>query len=305
MTDESTPMLDAADRPERDGTPGHIAALLRGLAVLDMFDRDVTVVAIGEIARTLGIHKSSASRVAATLAAAGYLRSTGVQGQYRLGPRLVTLGALADAGSGFEDLVMPHLRELSEATGETGHLAVLDGSNAVTIGVADGWHTVRMHSWIGKSSPAYLSSMGKALLAGRSEAVVRALYPARLAPATNRSITSRDGLLAALERIRHDGYATDDEELEIGLRCVAAPIFDRDGNVVGAISVSGPSQRFSDAALRPLADHVRWAAAKASLALGAPTPEPPWPMFPAASPTALDWVDRSRHPRPAALVEAR
>jgi DNA-binding IclR family transcriptional regulator len=280
-----------------DASSGHIGALLRGLAVLDMFSRDVQVVGIGEIARALGIHKSSASRVAATLAAAGYLRSTGTQGQYRLGPRLVTLGTLATVGDGFEDLVMPHLRALSEATGETGHLAVLDGPNSVTVGVADGWHTVRMHSWIGKSSPAYLSSMGKALLAGRDDEAVRALYPERLEPATNRSITSRDRLLDAIDWIRHDGYATDDEELEIGLRCVAAPVFDRSGTVVAAISVSGPSQRFSDAAIRPLAAQVRWAAAQASQALGAPIPSSPWPAFPVTPPPPLEWVERLRQSR--------
>jgi DNA-binding IclR family transcriptional regulator len=305
MTDGTAIETDERPRTDGDVSAGHIAAVLRGLAVLDMFSREVSVVGIADIARTLGVHKSSASRVASTLAAAGYLRATGVQGHYRLGPRLISLGALADSGSGLEDLVMPHLRALSEATGETGHLAVLDGSQAVTIGVADGWHTVRMHSWVGKSSPAYLSSMGKALLAGRSEAVVRGLYPGPLEPATNRSITSVDRLLDAIESIRARGYATDDEELEIGLRCVAAPIFDRDGLVVGALSVSGPSQRFSDAAIRPLADFVRWAAAQASQALGARSSAAGWPPFPGDPPESLDWVDRVRQQRLSGSIESR
>lgn len=274
---------------------GRVGALMRGLAVLDMFDRDIRTIGIGEMARALEVHKSSASRIAATLAAAGYLQIADGQGRYRLGHRLVSLGALAEEDSTLERVVVPHLRYLSEVTGETGHLAVLDAANALTIAVTEGWHTVRMHSWVGKTSPAYASSMGKALLAGLNLDQVQSLYPqSKLPKATEKSLGNTADLISSLESIRRDGFALDDEELEIGLRCVAAPILDLNGQVVASISVSGPSQRLSPSAMKQVAKHVLWAAGQASVALGGSSHPTGWPSYPKSPPAPLPFVEKVR-----------
>jgi DNA-binding IclR family transcriptional regulator len=189
-------------------------------------------------------------------------------------------------------------------TGETGHLAVLDGPNSLTIGVTEGWHTVRMYSWVGKSTPAYLSSMGKALLAGQHEDAVRSLYPETLATPTRRSIGTRHELVAALRRIKKHGHAVDNEELEVGLRCVAAPIVDANGAVTAALSVSGPSQRLTTDAVRQVAEHVRWIAANASRSLGARNASEGWPAFPLTPPPPLDWVEAVRQQRHAGTQPA-
>lgn len=249
-----------------------VGALLHGLAVLDMFTRDRPVIGIAEVSRQLGVHRSTASRLAATLATAGYLEPAGEQGRYRLAAKLSLLGEIAAAGNELREAALPPLRDLVSRLGETGHLGVLDGTEAVTVAVVDGWQTVRMHSWVGKRSPAHCSSMGKALLAGLRPDEVIARYPDPLLPArTPRTITSRDGLIRCLAEARDRGYAVDHEELEPHLCCVAAPVYGRDGTVVASVSVSGPASRLlDDATVKALATEVRATARQVSTRLGAP-----------------------------------
>ncbi len=176
-----------------DGAKGLIGSLLHGLEILDMFERDRSEIGIGEMAQQLGLHRSTTSRLAATLAVAGYLEPTGEPGRYRLSGKLVTLGELVASEGDVRRAALPYLRDLVQSLGETGHLAILEGTEAVTVGVVDGWQTVRMHSWVGKRSPAHCSSMGKALLAGLDASEIDARYPgARLEARTDRTITGRE-----------------------------------------------------------------------------------------------------------------
>lgn len=262
--------------PPRDGT---IGALLHGLAVLDMFTQDRLVVGIAEVARELGVHRSTASRLAATLATAGYLEVAGEQGRYRLAAKLAVLGEVAAAGSDLRGAALPALRDLVSRLGETGHLGVLEGTEAVTVAVVDGWQTVRMHSWVGKRSPAHCSSIGKVLLAGLRPAELAARYPDRDLPScTPATITSLAELEKCLVDVRSRGYAEDLEELEPHLCCVAAPVFGRDAAVTASISVSGPASRLRDpAAVAATAAAVRDTARQISARLGAPPDIADWP----------------------------
>jgi DNA-binding IclR family transcriptional regulator len=256
------------DRPARDGLVG---SLLHGLAILDMFERDRPVISLPEIAEKLGVHRSSASRLAATLAAAGYLQPAGEKGKYRLAGKLAALGALATDDTELRQVALPRLRDLVDQCGETGHLGILVGAETVTVEVVDGWHTVRMHSWVGKRSPAHCSSMGKSLLAGATGEHLKVIYPdPRLEDRTPASITDRAELERRLAQIRSRGYAEDLEELETGLCCVAAPVFGGSGEVTASISVSGPSSRINETTIPALARDVRQAAWQISQRLGAP-----------------------------------
>lgn len=284
---ESIPQVTGGNRQPG---PTVIVALRRGLDILDMFRADRTVIGIGEIARELDIHKSSASRLAATLASAGYLVAASA-GNYTLGPRLAALGSLVGVRQDLAAVVTPLLKELVERTGETGHLAVLDGTTAKTVQVVDGWHTVRMHSWVGKLSPAHCSSMGKALLAGLSEAELDELYPdPAIAERTDHSISTVAQLRRELARIRRSGHSIDNEELEKGLRCVAAPVFSPAAAVDASISISGPAQRLTRERMATLAPLVRWYAWRASVARGAPTVGEGWPSAPTQQPPDPDWI---------------
>jgi DNA-binding IclR family transcriptional regulator len=194
---------------------GLIGSLLHGLEILDMFERDRPEIGIGEMAQQLGLHRSTTSRLAATLAVAGYLEPAGEPGRYRLSGRLAALGELAAAEGDVRRAALPYLRELVQELGETGHLGVLEDTEAVTIEVVDGWQTVRMHSWVGKRSPAHCSSMGKVLLAGLSAAEFGARYPGpRLAARTDQTITGTGVLRQHLAEVRERGYAVDRGELE-------------------------------------------------------------------------------------------
>ncbi|NKQ57906.1 IclR family transcriptional regulator [Amycolatopsis sp. K13G38] len=270
-----------------------ITALRRGLDILDMFRADRRVIGIGEIAVELGIHKSSASRLAATLASSGYLVAASA-GNYTLGPRLAALGSLAASRQDLTAVVTPFLAELVEQTGETGHLAVLDGTTTKTVQVVDGWHTVRMHSWVGKVAPAHCSSMGKALLAGLSDDELSARYPEQGLPSrTRHTIETVPELRQELARIRRTGASLDHEELELGLRCIAAPIFSPEGTVDASISISGPAQRLSRERMNVLARLVRWHAWRASVARGVLAVPEGWPPAPSEQPPPPDWVDQS------------
>jgi DNA-binding IclR family transcriptional regulator len=242
-----------------------------------MFERDRPVVGVADIARQLDVHKSTASRLSATLAAAGYLEQAGEPGRYRLAAKLAVLGELAARDTELRRAALPHLRDLVQRLGETGHLGVLEGTDAVTVEVVDGWQTVRMHSWVGKRSPAHCSSIGKALLAGLDRAELRACYPdAKLATRTPATIATRAELERCVQSVRAGGHAEDREELEPHLCCVAAPVFDRAGHVAASISVSGPASRFTSGAVPAIAAEVRSAARKISTVLGAPATIPGW-----------------------------
>lgn len=269
---------DAADGTAdgtADGAPrgDQVKALRHGLEILRMVSDEQPVIGVSEMARKIGVHRSSASRLAATLHAMGFLSRAGEAGQYRLGPELIRLGRLASSDIDLVEQAVGPLRRAVEQTGETGHIGMLDGSEAVTIAVVDGWQTVRMHSHVNKRSPASCSSLGKALLSGLTDEGVRDLFAgAPLAVRTEHSITALPVLLAQLAQVRAQGYSRDDEEVELGLRCVAAPIKDAAGTVVASLGLSGPAWRLTPPVVAELAETVRRAAAEATTALGGTPP---------------------------------
>jgi DNA-binding IclR family transcriptional regulator len=250
-----------------------VKALRHGLEILRMISDDQPVVSVSQMARQIGVHRSNASRLAATLHAMGFLSRAGETGQYRLGPELIRLGRLAGRDIDLVQQALGPLRRLVEQTGETGHIGILDGTEAVTIAVVDGWQTVRMHSHVNKRSPAYCSSLGKSLLSGMDDAQVRERFRGqRLTARTPASITSVPALLRELAQVRTDGYAVDNEELEPGLCCLAAPIRDAESVVVAGLGLSGPAGRLTEAVVAGLADAVRQAATETSIAIGGTPP---------------------------------
>jgi DNA-binding IclR family transcriptional regulator len=247
-----------------------VGALLHGLAILDLFSADERVLTVGEMSRRLDMHKSTASRLAATLSTAGYLESAGAPGRYRPGSKLLGLAALAAGGDALPRVATPVLERLVADCGETGHVAVLDGTESVTVGVVDGWRSVRMHSTVGKRSPAHATAIGKALLAALPNAEVKRRYGRRaLERRTPNTIRTVPALLEDLDEVRARGWAADREELEPGLRCIAAPVADHTGAVVGAVGLSGPADRITGTVARRLGRDLRATAAEISAGLGA------------------------------------
>jgi DNA-binding IclR family transcriptional regulator len=263
---------DAADATQLSRTgDGLVGSLKNGLSVFDMFRPDHPTVTVGEIARHLGVHKSSASRIAATLVASGFLRPAQRSAGFQLGGKLSRLGNIAATDNTIADIAHPIMRALVDDVGETCHVGVLEGRDAVTVALIDGLYSVRMHSWVGKTSPAHWTAMGKILLAGLADSTFDMLYTSEKLPvATPHSLTTKSELKAQLVMIHRHGFALDNEELEIGLRCVAAPIFDRDGRVSASLTIAGSSSRMRLSAIDEYVAKVKSAANKISAALGAP-----------------------------------
>jgi DNA-binding IclR family transcriptional regulator len=252
-----------------------LGALRHGLAVLDLFQMDRQTLTATEIARELGMHKSTASRIASNLTLSGYLVPATNGHGYRLSGKLARLGAIASADTDISTASMDHVRALVDDIGETCHVGVLEGHEAVTVVLVDGSYSVRLHSWVGKRSDAYSTAMGKVLLAGLSEPTLDMLFPGKtLEPKTGHTVTTVAALKEQLAQVRKHGFALDDEELEPGLRCVAAPILDHNHHVVAALTIAGASSRLTMAKIDSYVAKVIGCATKISESLGASSQGP-------------------------------
>lgn len=259
--------------PGREGASPLVQSLVHGLQILDLFSDTRPVIGIGEMARELGVHRSTTSRLAATLAACGYLVQTDDPGRYRLGDRLFRLGQLAVPETDLRVIALEELGTLVERVGETAHVGVLDGREVTSILVIDGWRPLRLHGQVGKRSPAHCSSLGKAALSSLSSAQLSRLYAGvKLETFTANSIRTLAGLRAELKRTRERGYALDDQELEIGLRCIGAPVLGPGGEPIASVSISGPLSRMQGDVLGELAAEVPAVAARIAARLGADRP---------------------------------
>ncbi|UZJ25855.1 IclR family transcriptional regulator [Rhodococcus antarcticus] len=199
---------------------------------------------LGELAAASGLPAPTIHRLLRTLVAGGHLRQEPSRA-YALGPRLVRLGE--GAGRLLGSWVHPALTELVEVTGETANMAVLEGDRVVYLAQVPSKHAMRMFTEVGRRVPVHCTAVGKALVAQLSEADVRAIVARAGMPAqTPNTLTEPAALLAHLEQVRRQGFATDEAEQELGVRCVAVPVLDGPARV--ALSVSGPDARFTPAA---------------------------------------------------------
>jgi IclR family transcriptional regulator, acetate operon repressor len=218
----------------------------RVLALLTSFDDSRPEQGVTELAETIGVHKSTASRLAAVLERAGLLSRHGRR--YRLGLETIRLGTLALRSFDFVASMRPAMENLSRQTGETINLAVPDGSGILNVAEIPATFILSCSSgWIGRRTRPHAVANGKVLLAYGTIPV-----PRRLERYTDQTITDPAALQAALATARTDGWASAIGELEDGLVAVAAPVFDGAGDCVAALSVSGPAFRLLPESLTEL-----------------------------------------------------
>ncbi len=209
----------------------------RALALLTTFDESRTEIGVTEMAESLGVHKSTASRLAAALERAGFLNRAGKR--YRLGVELIRLGTLALRSFDVVATMQPAMENLSRHTGETVNLAVPDGADILNVAELPSTYILSCSGgWTGRRTKPHAVANGKVLLAYGAIAV-----PSQLEQYTEHTITTQGALRDQLAAVRRDGYATATAELEDGLVAVAAPVFDGTGACVAALSVSGPAYR--------------------------------------------------------------
>lgn len=222
-----------------------------------------------EISRRLKIPKSSASYILRALEHGGYLRRGREDGRYHIGLAVVSLSHRALAGLDIREMALPVLRQLVDASHLTSHLAILDHGRAVYIEKVEAPSFVKMDTWLGRRVDVHSTSVGKALLAHLPHAEVQELVADRsLAQHTPQTITTLPKLLHELDKVRQQGYALDEEENSIGVRCVAAPVFNNDGRVEASLGVTGIVSQFARSDVPRIAELVKSAARKLSQQLG-------------------------------------
>jgi IclR family acetate operon transcriptional repressor len=258
----------------------------RALSILQLFALGEAEIGLSEISGRVALHQSTVFRLLATLSAAGFTEQSPLTGRYRLGLSALTLGQAFLRHSDLRQIAEPALALLRDHSGETVHLATLDGTQVVYLEKLPGLHPIGlMSSRVGDRAPAHCTGLGKALLAHQPEAALREAYRSGLTGYTPQTITRIGTLLTEMENIRQTGFAIDDEEHEPGVVCIAASVSDSQ-RVVAAISVSGPSERIREKIRTSrLLDQVRQAANDISVHLGhAAIPNPAVPMTPSLAP---------------------
>ncbi len=224
-----------------------IEALQRGLGVLALFNRESPVLSLKEIVDRTGLNKSTAFRVVSTLESSGYLEKDPKTKRYRPGLKVLQLGFTAISSLEFRQVARPYLSRLSTETNETVSLGVLDEMEVVYVDrVRARRMIVGVILGMGSRIPAHCASLGKVLLAFLpADELKEKIYQSQLTPCTSNSINDYTLLKRELAKVRERGYATNNEELESGLRAVAAPIWNHNQRVVAAINVSGSVRTIS------------------------------------------------------------
>jgi IclR family transcriptional regulator, pca regulon regulatory protein len=242
-----------AGRPNSEDSPARnsdfVQSLDRGLAVIRAFGPDRERLSLSEVARATGLTRAATRRFLLTLVKLGYVRSDGRE--FSLRPRVLELGYAYLSGLAMPEIASPHLEELVAKVRESSSISVLDGHHIVYVARVPTKRIMTVAISVGTRFPAYATSMGRVLLAGMSpEDLDRYLAEADLAPITARTVTEPGRLREIVGEVGRQGYAIVDQELEEGLRAIAAPIHGAGGAVTAAINLSAHASRVSPSAMR-------------------------------------------------------
>jgi IclR family pca regulon transcriptional regulator len=228
------------DAPARG--PDFVQSIERGLAVIRVFDADNPELTLSEVAKAAGLTRAAARRFLHTLVQLGYARTDGRR--FSLRPKILELGYSYLSSLSLPEVALPHLEQLVEKVHESSSICVLDGDEVSYVARVPTRRIMRMAISVGTRFPAFATSMGRVLLAGQSDEWLDGyLACARLTPMTAHTITDPGRLGTELMRVRKQGWALVDQELEEGLRSIAAPIRGGDGGVVAAVNVSAHASR--------------------------------------------------------------
>jgi len=253
---------------EKSKNPQILSSVSNALLILKSFSTFKPTQNVSELSESLGLAKSTVSRLLSTLAHQGFVMKDKKTGKYKLGLSVLTLGGIVTNHMEIHKEAAPLLSKLVKDTGETAHLAIMDGLDTIYIHKEECSHPVRILTHLGRKNPSYCTSSGKLLLAFNDNNLVDEVIKKGLHPYTGKSITDPEKLRNELEVIRNRGYAISSEELTEGTRSVAAPVRDYTGKVVAAINVVGPIQRMMDYKIPDIAKKVINSGKEASERMG-------------------------------------
>src|SRR5260221_1181857 len=256
---------DAEDRA-RSG----VQSLGRAFAILEEVARHREGIGLAELSKLVGLHNSTTFHLAKTMVSLGYMRQERDSKRYRVGRPLFALAASALDEIEMVNLATPVLEDLSRESGESGHFAVRMGDSVVVIARTSGAGAFQLTDRVGVVRPAHCTALGKIILAAlRPDQLKRFLVRVELKPSTMKCVTDPSALLREITEIRRDAIAFDDGEFNAEVRCVAVPVYNFTGEVIGALGISGPIWRMTDQVLQSRAKLVQTAAKRLSAEVGA------------------------------------
>ena len=261
--------MDAAQAsPEQETPSGRLSSVTSALHLLKVLSGADSELGISNMAKRLGLAKSTVHRLAVTLAAEGFLEQNPDNGRYRLGLALFELGATVRRRMDVSTLGLPFFGALRDETQEAVHLAILSQTSIMYLYNLESAQAIGMRSHLGARKPAFCTCEGRVLLAFGSPESLADVLKEGLVARTPKTNTSPKHLRQVLDEVRQLGYAIDDEESEVGMRGIAAPIRDISGRVIAAVGLAGPVQRLTKKDLRALVPKVVSTAEAVSAQLG-------------------------------------
>ena len=228
---------------ERNPETYNVRAVERAMQILSAFDGEHEDRGVSEVAQITGLHKATVHRIMMTLLGGGFLERTENGERFRLGLRVVELGMGALRGLDVRRAALPYMEQLVERFQETCDLCTFDRGEVLYVEVVHSEQSLTIAARVGRHLPIYCTASGKVFLAFLPAEVAEPLWRGPLVPCTPNTITSAARLRQELEATRQRGYAIDDEELEMGIRAVSAPVRGADGQVIAALSLPAPTNR--------------------------------------------------------------
>lgn len=257
----------------RDSKSGNrnksVQVLERCFKILEAIAANQGEASLIALAKTLAIPRSTVHRILSSLIKLGYVEQNQQNGRYGLGLKVLALSNVVLEKLDLRKISGGYLKELMLATGETANLVVLDEDEVVYIEKVESLATVRVFSLIGKRAPVHTTGAGKVLLSEMAQPdIIEIIHRKGMPLLTRRSITNISLLLDELALVRKQGFALDDQECELGARCVAAPVRNHSGRIIAAMSISGPVTRLTHRRIKELTPTVKESALKLSIAAG-------------------------------------
>lgn len=241
----------------------------RALQLIDVVSQHRNGCGVTELANALDISKATVFRLVSSLVNYGYIEQHPITKSYKLGYKLLELNTRLLDSIDLRTQALPFLRELEELSNEVIHLVVPNGGEVVYIEKLEGNETLRMHSQVGKRAPMHCTGVGKVILAYLPDTIVKKIVKEKGLPKiTIHTIDNEKALILELEKIRKQGYGFDLEENEIGISCIAAPIFNHNGDITAALSISGPTLRMTDEKMENLRETIVKTCSQISKRLG-------------------------------------
>lgn len=246
-----------------------VQSVERALDILEILSEDVNGMGLSEIGNKIDLHKSTIHRLLGTLIHKGYVSQDCVTNKYKITIKLYELGVKKIASTDILEASKPYSKALMDSLNEVVHLVIRDKNDIIYIDKVEADNTIRMISTIGKRRPLYCTSVGKAMMAYMSEEEIKEIWDnSEIESLTQKTIVDYEDFLSELDKVKTNGYAEDDEENEMGVRCIGAPIFNHKGQIEGAISISGPAFRVTKERVDEISKEVKKYAKLISKELG-------------------------------------